>query len=540
MENESEELLSAQVDSSAESFTKKPLKKDISPQFAQWLEQCENENSAEKKLRLSLDFMRATLSESGSVRFKDFWEVRRLCLGLFKENIPLKTRALFWEEYIELSSEARRLKQLLDEQSAFTVEQIELAILSLESDVEHFALLLSHSPALVFPHKGLLLKEKGEMYTTLQKELQLLNVLAARTSSLRKEILKTDMRVRVKNKLLERLSACGDHIFPKRKTLIKEVSQTFLRDVEHFVATHFTSGEAKKLPLHVLREEIKSLQGMAKTLTLSSSSFTETRLKLSSCWDEVREQEKERKKEIHQKKQTQKENTTLVREKITAFAEQCRSGMSAQECHTHSQEIADYMKTLQLEREDVKILKEELTQAKKIILDREREKEEQRLQKEREEERERRARIQAFKEELEKLVQETEEYEIGVLQGKYQELHTTFDGLGLNKMERQLIERQFKQLKDGIAGKKEKALLALSEEELKSLDELKNLLRERVERRSEIKNQLEQYRKALGGSGFDFEKAMLQRELIESEKASLEKIDRAIEELEQKIEDIEG
>lgn len=80
----------------------------------------------------------------------------------------------------------------------------------------------------------------------------------------------------------------------------------------------------------------------------------------------------------------------------------------------------------------------------------------------------------------------------------------------------------------------------LSDDDLKALDQLKEVLDERKQRRVEVKNQLEQYRKMLGGSGFDFEKAMLYREMIEDEKATLDKMNALIDEIEEKIEQIEG
>ena len=55
-------------------------------------------------------FTRIALSQPGMPRFKDFWEGRRLCLPLFKENLTPKVRSQLWAEYIELSSEARRFK----------------------------------------------------------------------------------------------------------------------------------------------------------------------------------------------------------------------------------------------------------------------------------------------------------------------------------------------------------------------------------------------------------------------------------------------
>ena len=111
--------------------------------FDQWLKQFELESSPEKKIQMAIECMRTLLSQEETPRFKDFWECRRLCLLLFKENISPKLRAQLWGQYIELSKEAQALKNLLDEQAAFAIEQIELAILSIESDLEHFTLLLA-------------------------------------------------------------------------------------------------------------------------------------------------------------------------------------------------------------------------------------------------------------------------------------------------------------------------------------------------------------------------------------------------------------
>jgi len=442
-----------------------------SKQFLEWLELCEKEPTVEKKIRMAIDFMRLCLS-SQTPRFKDFWESRRICLTLFKETMPVKVRSAFWSEYIELSSEARRLKQILDEQSAFAIEQIELAIQSIEGDLEHFAALLEQTSEIEMMPSHLF-KEKRVTYAAVQKELHLLSTLAARINALRKEILKTEMRIRIKNRLLERLSLCGDHIFPKRKEIMKRVSDEFLQDVKEFVQAHFQGDEVTGAPLHVLRDEIKFLQALAKQLTLNTQAFNTSREELSQCWDKIKIQDKERKQEISQKRETVKQA----------------------QAHTL---------------------------------------------KEKEEETKRREKINTLKEELSLFLAQAESQEVDTLQQRREEFATAFAELALNKVERQMIERTLKQLKDIITDKKENAILALSEDDLKSLGQLKGVLKDRMQRRTEIKNQLEHYRKALGGSGFDFEKAMYYREQIETEKLSLEKIDTSIEELEQKIDDIQG
>lgn len=514
-------------------------KKETSLFFSEFLQKLENEPTVDGKIRLSIDFMRDALSYPGTPRFKDFWEGRKICLPLFKENITPKIRSQLWNSYIELSNEAKRLKEILDEQSAFAIEQIELAILALERELENYDLLLSQSPEPDLLN-SMTLKEKRNFYYPLQKELQLLNTLAARINALRKEVVKTEMRIRIKNKLLERLSHCGDQIFPKRKELIKKVSQEFMNDVDTFIADYFQDEECKDVPLYTLREEIKQLQAIAKVLTLNTHAFTETRLKLSQCWDKIKTQEKERKKQTQVKRQTFKKNFDLVMEKIKPFAEACTGEMTIEECNRRSAEILDWMRTFELGREEIKLLKEEIYKAKRVLLDHAREAEAERRKREQEMEALRREKINHLKEDLNTVIAHASTFEIDTLLEKQETLYKQFEEMSLTKAERQMMERSLKQLKDVIDEQREKALLQLSEDDLKALSQLKAVLEERKSRRQEIKNQLEHYRKLLGGSGFDFEKAMMYREHIEAEKASLEKINSSIEEIEEKISEIEG
>ena len=131
-----------------------------------------------------------------------------------------------------------------------------------------------------------------------------------------KEVLKTEMRIRTKNKLFEKLSICGDRIFPGRKELIKQISNEFLGDIENFIQNYFQKEEPQGPPLYALREEIKALQAFAKSLTLNTHSFSETRMKLSECWDKLKDRERERKKEMAVKKQAFRQNYDAALEKI--------------------------------------------------------------------------------------------------------------------------------------------------------------------------------------------------------------------------------
>lgn len=513
--------------------------KGISSLFTEFMRNFETESKAEGKIRLSIEFMRAALSNSGVPRFKDFWEGRKLCLPLFKENIAPKVRSQLWSAYIELSTEAKRLKEILDEQSAFAIEQIELAIQALERDLEHYELLLSQTEVPVLL-KSVTLKDREEFYSQIQRELLLLNTLAVRVNAMRKEVVKTEMRIRIKNKLLERLSVCGDRIFPRRKELIKNISQEFMSDIDKFIESYFQDEEFKDLHLYSLREEIKQLQSIAKMLTLNTHAFTETRVKLSNCWDKIKNREKERKKENQTKRQEFKQNFDLVMEKIKPFAEACMAGISVDECNKQADEILGFMKTVELGRDEIRILKDEIYKAKRAPLDRAREIELERQKIEREADTKRRSTINALKDELNALYNQAADLDAETLISKRDELHRQFEEVMLAKAEKQIVDRLFKQLKDILDDKKEKALLMLSEDDQKALEQLKAVLEERKQRRQEIKSQLENYRKLLGGSGFDFEKAMMYREMIEAEKATLEKINVSIEEIEEKIAEIEG
>lgn len=515
-------------------------KKRGSPQFAKFLGEFELQASPEEKIRLSIDFMRTALTHQGAPRFRDFWEGRKICLPLFKESLQPKVRSQLWGEYIELSGEARRLKEILDEQSAFAVEQIELAIQAIERDIEHYDTLLSHVQEFTFPQQCVSLKKKQEVYNQFQRELQLLNTLASRINGLRKEVVKTEMRIRAKNKLFERLSHCGDRVFPRRKELIKGISQEFAQDVEQFVTSHFGSQDNQGVPLYALREEIKALQSIAKVLTLNTHCFTQTRVRLSECWDKLKDMERDRKKEIATKKQAFKQNFDAVMEKIAALAEICKGDVSFDEANRQAGEIAIFMRSVELGRDEVRVLKEELALAKNPVVERAKEQENERQRKEREAEALRREKINAVKEQLQQLFSSPDQASPDEMSEMRDALLKEFEAIQLSKAEKQIVDRQFKQLKDLISERKERVLMALSEDDLKSLDLLKSMLGERKERRTEIKNQLESYRKALGGSGFDFEKAMMYRELIEAEKASLDKINSSIDEIEEKISEIEG
>ncbi|MFI5343512.1 MAG: hypothetical protein ACHQUC_04750 [Chlamydiales bacterium] len=490
----------------------------------------------EAKLQFAIDFMEASLGQGGTPNFRNFWEARRISLPLFKENISPASRSSLWNKYSELSKEARRLKEILDEQSAFAVEQIEIAIGALEQEINQFdenAEKASLPDHFILPH---FLNDKKTFYFELQKQLNILNAQASRINALRKELLKTEMRIRQKNKFFQRLSSAGDLVFPKRKELIKQISQQFGEDVENFIQTYFPE-KGFEDSLFVLREEIKSLQGLAKALTLNTNCFTQTRTRLSACWDKIKHEEKDRKKERAHQKAFFKQNANEIREQIKSLDAVVEAGVEGNlaEWQNRLNELADKMRNTELGRDELRELRDELHEVRKKIQEKVKGEEAARLELGELHKKQKRAKYEAFKEQIETLVSQSEKYDAEALTGERDSLLSQIQESSLTKSEKQELERLLKPVRDIITEKREKDLLNLSDDDRQALDQLQEVLRQRNERRQEIKSQLEVLRKAAGSSSLDFEKAMQNTTQLNEEKERFEKINQGIKEIEQAI-----
>ena len=496
--------------------------------------------SGEEKIQKCLAVMKAALSDK-TVRFRDYWEAKRLCLPFFKENLAGSARSTLWAEYIEISTEARHLKETLDEQSAFAVEQIDLAIQAIEKDLEKIDELVAQVSHWTVPEECETLRSKKDLYTKLQRELDVLNTLAARVNSLRKEVIRTEMRIRFKNKFFDRLSKAGDKIFPQRKELIRQISAEFLTDVKSFAAKCGSAQSSKDAPIFTLRDEIKFLQILAKEMTLDTHAFTETRLELSKCWDVLKECDKERKKEIAEKKEVFQKNVELIMDKIRPLAERCQAEtFSMDEAMKQSGDILSFMKTIDLGRDEVRYLKDEIAKARTPVIERERKEQEIREKEIEESQRQRRDKIEDFKRRLQEAADQVSEKTIEELLSLKDELTKQLGILSATHAEKELLEHSLKEFRDRIIEKKEKAIASLSAEEQNSLQHLKQMLEEWKVQKQEIRLQIETYRKALAGSGFDFDKAMRYRTLMDEERIRLDKVNHAIEDIEAKIEELES
>ncbi len=505
--------------------------------YDEFLTDLKGQDAPEQKIAYVLEFMEKAISQGGAPSFKEFWDARKLCLSLFKEEtLSFSVRSHLWNRYVELSKEAHRLKEVLDEQSAFAAEQIDLAIKALEDDIEKLAETGSMQQEITFDPPSKFLESRISEYIKIQTELSLLNAFAAKINSLRKELIKTEMRIRFKNKFFQRLSIAGDKIFPRRKDLIKSISQLFIDDVIRFIDENFTSPKINQ-PFYFLRDEIKALQSAAKVLTLNTQAFNQTRMKLSECWDKIKKIEKEKKKEKAKLKAVFKEGADSVEEKIKELESQYENGaFSDAQASTQVYEISQFMRQVQLGRDDIKTFRDRLNRIKADINAKAAAAEQKRLKQEKQQQEQ--IALQAAKliEQLESLAAEIESKSIEEVNEEIGRLTQEMSQLNLAKSLQNDFDRHLQVLQDKIS---ELKIRNLPKNDQDAYEQLKIFLSDSKNRRKEIKGKLESYRKATGASGLDMEQALRQRELLEHEKERLEKVDEEILQIKSKIRDLE-
>ncbi|NGX43651.1 MAG: hypothetical protein K940chlam7_01950 [Chlamydiae bacterium] len=505
-----------------------------------WQVELEQLATSEEKLQKAIDIMADSLAQSGNPDFKTFWMARNSCLELFKGNIPPSLRAIQWEKYRELTKEARRLKDIFEEHSAFAVEQINIAIEALEREIDESGVNLEKIPVVQFLHVKAILKDNLSRYCQVQRELDLLNTYATRINALRKELIKTEIRIRQKNKLFQRLSIAGDRVFPRRKELIKEISTLFIEDVDAFIADRLPAAKQNK-SLYPYREEVKALQGFAKDLTINTHAFSQARLKLSKYWDSLKEEEKERKKTQSQQKQFYQKNAEAVRQKIAEFNESLKqSKLSIDDAQKQLKEISNFMRTLELGRDELRTLREELNAAQKPVRERVKEEEKKRREQILEKEKEKQKKIKDIKDRITTVRDTLSKEESSALKESLKQLQQEVKELGITNYERSNLQRQLTPIHDAIAEKEEDELLILSDGHTEAYKQLEEVLQSRKERRNEIKELIAKYRKACGSSGLDFEQSMYFNEQLNVEKMRLEKINANISLVESKISELKS
>lgn len=488
--------------------------KNVFECFTEFKKTFEETLEVEEKIAKTILFMRETLSQIEGARLKDFWHAKELCAPFFKEKMnPIKRNHLYLQ-YVELNREARHLKEIMDEQAAFYVEQIHLAIEALELDFNRYDELIECIPQLEFPKNTDQFIEKQDVYRSVQRELHFLKALVSRLDALRTEIIDINMRIGTKNKLLKRLAKLGGQLFPKRKQLIKEISGQFLRDVEGFVKKRFSQETNQNgFVSYILRGEIKSFQSLAKRLTLNTHSFTKARQMLSQCWNQINEVEKNTERECEKNER----GFALKIEEFKLFCSN-ENQLKREKILEREGALQAEMKSLLLSREGAGALFSQIQKIRKEALSKIQDKIE--LQKRKDQES-----IENLKNELIALIEKKSDFSLEAFVRSEAKLLKEYDSLTPSLKEKQIFNRHFLDLRGFILDKKE--------EMANTLSELEAVLEERGDLLVKIKDQIESYRKEMGGSGLDFEKAMTYRELYSRAKIHLDREGKAVDRLEE-------
>lgn len=483
----------------------------------------------QEKIELLLTFMEQSLAESAASRLKPFWEARKLLLELFKVELPPAIRTPLWTRYTDLLAEARRLKQLLDEQSAFAVEQIGIAVKDLEEGIEKMAIELQKEPTgLQDPPQ--FMREKLPELNQMQRELTLLNTFATRINVLREELVKTDMRIRTKNDFFKKLSLLGDKVYPRRKDLTKACSQQFIEWVDQFLTAHFVDEAQMSGDLFALREEIKAFQNCAKQLFLNPHAFKRSRERLSQAWDRLKELDRERRRDRAQKKSLYKQNSDALLAELKAVEAQVEQGLISEEkLFEECRLFQGRMRKVELGREEIQQLRDALAAVRKPF-DAKREAEElNRKEAEKQQQQQRVELVQETKNQIEQLLTGHEPLSVEALLAKRDQLLVDLQSLSLSRSERYQMDQLLRRLKDFISHRQDAALLSLASscQEGGGDEELKALL----SHRKQVKEQLELLKREEGASGLDFAKAIELSQELAQVRERLENLDRAVHEL---------
>ncbi len=464
---------------------------------------CKKEPTLEEKIRHLLDLMKRALSQNDSPQFKEFWEVRKELIPLFKERGVSFIKNQMWKEFIDLSSEARKLKGVLEEHSLFAVEQLELALKALRKDLEAVKDLSCPVERVFLSEKSKVLSPEKEKISSLQREIYLLSVLGQKLHSLRKEVIQTPMRMRKKNEFFKEMGELGDALFPRRKAKIEELSSLFKTACSSFVLENKKGEELhSKFPCYVLLQEIKALQTCAKELSLTPGVFLQVRELLSLFWDVVKREERLRKKDLLEKKQGKVKEHTIFQEKMDLFIQKCGEEKgSLKELEKERDLLEKDLNGLFLSPKEIKICKDQL----KRCLDPFYEKLKRQVQ---EKEEKKHQKVEEIKQELLALLQDSTEG----FSKKYQDLVSSLDFSSMEGFDALYVRHLFSRLEEKFLQKGESSIEEIEQRIVAS------------------KQRCDSYRKILASSNLDFSKAFLLQEMVEAEKDLIKTLSSFFEE----------
>ncbi|MBQ8498585.1 hypothetical protein [Chlamydia sp.] len=499
-------------------------------------------SSVEEKILLALEQMKALLKNSDqNSDLKVFWGIRKFCLPLFQQLEDPTQKASLWERYTELTREGRHLKSLQDEEGAFLVGQIELAISCLESDIGGFFSKteqedLSKEDLAVLGIQSLAAHK--DVYFSTHGDLRWLGGFSSQIINLRKELMNISMRMRLKSQFFQRLSVLGNKVFPRRKELTEKVSELFAQDVEDFVEKYFSkaSRETLKKSVFFLRKEIKRLQQAAKHLAISSAVFSSTRLRLSQCWDQLKGLEKEIRQEQSRLVATSAENVKDVQERLDQVEALLQNNEDIGKVRKEIEVISKHIRGVSLVHDDVVLLKGRIQTLLGVVRDREALLEQETKEQQAKVEQARVEAIQALEDEVYSFCNQCKENELPEgAKERCLELKEAVRRMAYLPYSRKVaLDNQINAVQRNIFERLEEQMLACPDAKEKVLN-MRQVLEQRLLRRKELKAKFECDKKLLGGSGLDFDRALQYSAMVEEDRKALEELDLAIIELKKQL-----
>ncbi|WP_010232758.1 hypothetical protein [Chlamydia muridarum] len=498
--------------------------------------------SVEEKIVFALEQMESLLRNADqSSDLKLFWSVRKFCLPLFQQMGDPVQRASLWGRYTELTREGRHLKILQDEEGAFLVGQIELAISCLESDVNDFFVKTEKEEIAKEDRAALEIQSLAahkDFYLSTHADLRWLGSFSSQIINLRKELMNMSMRMRLKSQFFQKLSVLGNKVFPHRKELTEQVSELFAQDVEAFVEKYFSkaSRESLKKTVFFLRKEIKRLQQAAKYLAISSSVFSSTRLRLSQCWDQLKGLEKEIRQEQSRLAAASAENVKKVQGRLDQVEALLQENEEVQKIRKEIEEISKHIRGLSLVHDDVVLVKSRIQTLLGQIRERESVAEKEKKEQQAKAEQARAEAIQALEDEVHAFCELCKEGELPEgAKDRCQDLKEAVRKMSyLPYAKKVALDNQVNAAQRTVLERLEEQMLSCPDTKEKVLN-MRQVLEQRVLRRKELKAKLECDKKLLGGSGLDFDRALQYSAMVEEDRRALEELDVAIVDLKKQI-----
>lgn len=487
----------------------------------------------EERLTLCLEKMQESLEQKQEPNLSQFWQAKKECVLLFKEKISPQKRNQFWQKYIKLSDEGRIVRDFLDEEALFAIEQIELAIVDVEKQFQ----LIEESKCTIqleFPRSPQAFIRIYDSCCNLQNLIQQAQLLAIRLQELRKEISIMSMRMKIKGRFFDRLSLICDKLFPKRNEMIAQLSELFFQTVQDFVRKNFSENHQQlKRNCYFLQNEIREIQAVAKLFSLSTKVFAETRKELSRCWDQLKEIEKEKKEDFSQMKEQSDSNSQKIEKMIQELSEE--KDLSEKEVMSRLKEIQKEMQGSMLLRKQIAILEKKceliakpFEEAKEKAKEELREKRKQALLLEEQN-------VKAFLDKLVLLQQSIPSESLDITRSTIHNLEASLTQLECADARKKMLKQRLKEVMTAFAQVEEKALLFQATGSQEDQKRLSLILESKIAQREKLKAFLEECRKERGKSCLDFQKAIELSEKIEKGKAELQALEQSILDFDNKI-----